>query len=70
MDISSTTGYQGTRYKVIYRVEQSENWRATDVVIEGVSMVANYRSQLDPVFKKGGVAAVLKSLEQSAARPQ
>jgi len=70
VDISSTTGYQGTRYKVIYRLEQSENWRATDVVIEGVSMVANYRSQLDPVFKKGGVAAVLKSLEQSVARPQ
>ena len=70
VDVSSTTGYQGTRYKVIYRLEASEKWRATDVVIEGVSMVANYRSQLDPVFKKGGAAAVLSSLEKSVARPQ
>jgi len=70
VDVSSTTGYQGTRYKVIYRLEASEKWRATDVVIEGVSMVANYRSQLDPVFKKGGAAAVISSLEKSVVRPQ
>lgn len=70
VDVSSTTGYQGTRYKVIYRLEASEKWRATDVVIEGVSMVANYRSQLDPVFKKGGAAAVINSLAKSVTRPQ
>jgi phospholipid transport system substrate-binding protein len=51
-------------------MEQEESWRTTDVVIEGVSMVANYRSQLDPVFKKGGADAVISSLEQSVAKPQ
>ena len=70
VDVSTTTGYQGNRYAVIYRLEAAEGWRTTDVVIEGVSMVANYRSQLDPVFKKGGVDAVLRSLEQSVANPQ
>lgn len=70
VDVSTTTGYQGNRYAVIYRLEAAEGWRTTDVVIEGVSMVANYRSQLDPVFKKGGVEAVLHSLEQSVAHPQ
>ena len=70
VDVSTTTLYQGNRYAVIYRLEQEEAWRTTDVVIEGVSMVANYRSQLDPVFKKGGAAAVLSSLEQSVAHPQ
>jgi phospholipid transport system substrate-binding protein len=54
----------------VYRLEEAEAWRTTDVVIEGVSMVANYRSQFDPVFKRGGVAAVLSSLEQSAGRPE
>lgn len=68
VDVSTTTVYQGSRYSVVYRMEESEAWRTTDVVIEGVSMVANYRSQLDPVYKRGGVAAVLSSLEQSAAR--
>ena len=70
VDVTTTTVYQGNRYNVIYRMEQEENWRTTDVVIEGVSMVANYRSQLDPVFKKGGAEAVLSSLEQSVAKPQ
>ena len=70
VDVTTTTLYQGHRYNVIYRMEQEESWRTTDVVIEGVSMVANYRSQLDPVFKKGGADAVISSLEQSVAKPQ
>lgn len=70
VDVSTTTLYQGERYAVIYRLEQAENWRTTDVVIEGVSMVANYRSQLDPVFKRGGADAVISSLTQSVERPQ
>lgn len=70
VEVTTTTVYQGARYSVIYRLEQEEGWRTTDVVIEGVSMVANYRSQLDPVFKRGGAQAVLSSLEQSVARPQ
>ena len=70
VDVSTFTIYQGSRYNVVYRMEEAEGWHTTDVVIEGVSMVANYRSQFDPVFKKGGVAAVLASLEKSAARSE
>jgi hypothetical protein len=35
---------------------------------EGVSLVANYRGQLDAQFRKGGAAGVVSSLEQSVAR--
>lgn len=70
VDVPTTTVYQGSRYSVIYRMEKEEGWRVTDVVIEGVSMVANYRSQLDDKFKKGGADAVLSSLTESASRPQ
>lgn len=70
VDVPTTTTYQGSRYPVIYRMEKDEGWRVTDVVIEGVSMVANYRSQLDDKFKKGGAEAVLSSLNESVARPQ
>jgi len=55
---------------VTYRMEQEEGWRVTDVVIEGVSLIANYRSQLDAQFQKGGSNAVISSLTQSVARPQ
>ena len=68
VEVTTTTKYKGNRYAVIYRMEAAEGWRTTDVVIEGVSMVANYRSQLDPIFKKGGADAVVRSLEQFALR--
>ena len=70
VDISTTTIYQGSRYAVTYRMEEEEGWRVTDVVIEGVSMVANYRSQLDAAFKKGGAPTVISSLTESVAHPQ
>ncbi len=70
VDVPTSMVYKGSRYSVLYRMEQSSGWRMTDVVIEGVSMIANYRSQLDAQFKKGGAEAVLNSLTQSVARPQ
>ncbi|MDB6117989.1 MAG: organic solvent transporter [Verrucomicrobiaceae bacterium] len=69
VDVATTTVYQGSRYAVTYRMEQEEGWHITDVVIEGVSMIANYRSQLDAAFKKGGAATVLSSLSDSTSRP-
>ena len=41
VEVSSTTLYKGSRYEVVYRLEQTEGkgWRVTDVVIEGVSMM-------------------------------
>ncbi len=70
VEVPSTFVYQGSRYSVTYRLEQSEGWQITDVVIEGVSLVANYRSQLDSEFKKGGAETVINSLSQSVTRPQ
>lgn len=69
VDIPTTLLYNGSHYDVIYRMEQAEGWRITDVVIEGVSLIANYRSQLDAQFKKGGSSAVISSLTQSVDRP-
>jgi phospholipid transport system substrate-binding protein len=70
VDVSTSIVYKGDRYSVVYRMEKEDGWRTTDVVIEGVSMVANYRSQLDPIFKRGGADAVLSSLQQSKTKTQ
>ena len=67
VDVPTSMVYKGSHYSVIYRMEQM---RITDVVIEGVSLIANYRSQLDSQFKKGGANAVISSLTQSVSRPQ
>ncbi len=69
VDVPSTMVYKGSRYSVTYRMELTSGWQITDVVIEGVSMIANYRSQLDSQFKRGGAAAVISSLNQSVSRP-
>jgi phospholipid transport system substrate-binding protein len=68
VEITTTSIYKGSRYDVIYRMdEQNGIWSITDVVIEGVSLVANYRTQFDSEFKKGGPDALLKALQRSVA---
>ncbi len=68
VDVPTRMVYQGSHYNVTYRLERALGWQITDVVIEGVSMIANYRSQLDAQFKKGGASAVISSLNQSLSR--
>lgn len=67
VEIPTTALYKGSRYEVIYRMEETTGgaWWITDVVIEGVSMVANYRTQFDAVFKQGGADAVIQALNRS-----
>lgn len=70
VDVTTSFIYKGQPYAVVYRMENENGWHTTDVVVEGVSVVANYRSQLDPIFKKSGVEGVLSSLERSSLNSQ
>jgi phospholipid transport system substrate-binding protein len=70
VEAPTTLVYKGSHYEVVYRQEEADDWRITDVVIEGVSMIANYRTQFDGEFQQGGADAVLKSLKKSIASPQ
>ena len=70
VEVPTTLLYQGSHYNVTYRMEEAEGWRVTDVVIEGVSLVANYRAQFDAEFKKGGASAVVGALTQSVDHPK
>ena len=67
VEIPTTSSYKGSHYDVVYRLDESDGWRITDVVIEGVSMIANYRTQFDAEFKQGGAEAVIKALNRSLA---
>jgi phospholipid transport system substrate-binding protein len=70
VEVPTTLLYQGSHYIVTYRLEQAEGWDITDVVIEGVSLIANYRTQFDAEFKKGGANSVISALSQSVERPK
>jgi phospholipid transport system substrate-binding protein len=60
----------GEPYAVVYRlINLSGGWRIYDVLIEGVSFVANYRAQFDDLVRRGGAAAVIKTLEAKLAEP-
>jgi len=64
------TAPNGEPYAVVYRlINLSGGWRIYDVLIEGVSFVANYRAQFDDLVRRGGAAAVIKSLEAKLAEP-
>jgi phospholipid transport system substrate-binding protein len=68
IEIPTTILYKGSRYSIVYRMEDRGRWLVTDILAEGVSLVANYRAQFDQLYKKGGVTAVMDSLKQSAAK--
>jgi phospholipid transport system substrate-binding protein len=55
---------------VVYRlIKLPAGWRIYDVLIEGVSFVANYRGQFDGIIQKGGAPAVIRTLETKLAAP-
>jgi phospholipid transport system substrate-binding protein len=57
-------------FAVSYRlVRLPTGWRVYDILIEGVSFVANYRAQFDEVIQKGGANAVIRTLEAKLAAP-
>lgn len=68
MEVPTTMIYKGSRYSIVYRMENHGQWLVTDILVEGVSLVANYRAQFDDLFKKGGAQAVLASLKDSVAQ--
>lgn len=44
-------------------IKQNGKWMAYDVVIEGVSLVSNYRTQFNKIITSGGYSELVKKLE-------
>jgi len=58
---------KGSEIPVEYRMQRDNGrWVVYDVVIEGVSLVSNYRAQFDRIVRTGGVEELLKRLEAQA----
>src|SRR5687767_2506384 len=57
-------GKQGTEIPVDYRMlVDGGRWRAYDVSIEGVSLVANYRSQFNSIIQRAGYPDLVGKLK-------
>lgn len=51
----------------VFRKTSSGEWKAYDVVIEGISYVTNYRNQVDAEIQKEGIEGLIKRLESQGA---
>jgi phospholipid transport system substrate-binding protein len=55
---------QGTEVPIDYRLlRRGDRWRAYDVVVEGVSLVANYRVQFDKIIQTASYADLVARLK-------
>lgn len=60
VEIQTTVNIKNKPVPVSYRMIQRNKWVVYDVVIEGVSMVANYRSQFQNVIAKDGAEKLIE----------
>ena len=64
-ELATTVVHTGRNIAVTYRAELTpEGWRFYDVIVEGVSLVANYRAQFTALFLRGGADAIIHALEE------
>ena len=58
-------GGQANDLQVDYRLRQKEGvWLVIDVVVEGASLLSNYRSQFAEVWSQGGPETLLKRMRE------
>lgn len=60
--IANQDGRRDVLAKVDYRLRKRPDWRVIDITVEGVSLVANFRSQFQSIMADGGIDRLLKLL--------
>ena len=61
----------GDRFAVDYQMHRTaEGWRATDIIVEGVSLARNFRSQFDSAVKKDSFQGLLERLRAKVAQSE
>ena len=59
----------GTKIPLFYRLtNKSGSWKVYDVIIEGVSMVKNYRTQFKQILSKGSTDKLLQVLRDKVGK--
>ena len=51
-----------------FRKSRSGDWKAYDVIIEGISYVTNYRNQVDAEIRKVGIDQLITNLETQGSK--
>ncbi len=65
MEIPSTIKLGETIYSVLYRMgKMRSGWQIYDIVAEDISVVSNYRQQIDDHFRKGNGSELIEKLTE------
>ena len=63
--VDTTVTYNGKEIPITYRMYRSgESWRGYDVLVEGISLIKNYRTQFNELLRKEKPAEVIKLVRQ------
>jgi phospholipid transport system substrate-binding protein len=69
VEVQSTVVARTAEVPIYYRVIKRENeWKVYDVVIEGVSLIANYRSQFRDILANNPPETLLDTLRKKAGK--
>lgn len=65
IEIDSTVKLDGKTYKVLYRLgRMPSGWQIYDIVAENISVVSNYRQQIDDHFRRRDANSLIERLEE------
>jgi len=69
VEVQSTVVAKGVETPIFYRVIKKESeWKVYDVVIEGVSLISNYRTQFREILGNNPPEKLLESLRKKAVK--
>ena len=64
-EIDSTVRLDGETYSVLYRLgRMPSGWQIYDIVAEDISLVSNYRQQIDDHFRRNDAKDLINRLEE------
>jgi phospholipid transport system substrate-binding protein len=64
VEIQTVVESDGKAVPVAYRMLKADRWLVYDVIIEGVSLVQNYRSQFQSILDKDDVDTLIRMIRQ------
>ncbi|MDH3360302.1 MAG: ABC transporter substrate-binding protein [Desulfobulbaceae bacterium] len=69
VSVSSVLIHNNVQTPIVYSLRQKDDkWVVYDVVIEGVSLILNYRTQFAQIIEKEKYAGLVKRLEEKVAK--
>lgn len=64
-EVDSTVRLDGKTYSVLYRLgRMPSGWQIYDIVAENISLVSNYRQQIDDHFRRSDAQSLINRLEE------